>query len=64
MRISRESGARWLPVRIGDFEKWQSGLLEESARRLGAVLSLAAVFTGGALPRCRLHSAASARGCG
>jgi hypothetical protein len=38
MRITRESGARWLPVRIGDFEKWQSGLLEESARLLGAVL--------------------------
>lgn len=37
MRITRTSRYRWLPVRIDDFEKWQSGLLEESARRLGAV---------------------------
>src|SRR5258708_13740646 len=39
MRITRTSRYRWLPVRIDDFEKWQSGLLEESARRLGAVLN-------------------------
>ena len=38
MRITRTSRYRWLPVRIDNFEKWQSGLLEESARRLGAVL--------------------------
>jgi hypothetical protein len=38
MIIRNVSGARWLPVRIGDFERWQAGLLEESARRLGAVL--------------------------
>ena len=31
MIIRNESGARWLPVRIGDFEKWQAGLLEEKA---------------------------------
>lgn len=35
--MTRKSG-RWLPVRIDDFEKWQACLLEESARRLGAVL--------------------------
>jgi hypothetical protein len=40
MRITRTSRYRWLPVRIDDFEKWQSGLLEESARRLGARLDL------------------------
>ena len=39
MIIRQESGDRWLPVRIGDFEKWQASLLEESARRLGAVLA-------------------------
>jgi hypothetical protein len=38
MIIRNESGARWLPARIGDFGKWQASLLEESARRLGAVL--------------------------
>jgi hypothetical protein len=38
MIIRNESGARWLPVRIGDFEKWQASLLEESASRVGAVL--------------------------
>ena len=38
MRITRTSRHRWLPVRIDDFEKWQSALLEESARRLGALL--------------------------
>jgi hypothetical protein len=37
MIIRNESGARWLPTRIGDFGKWQVSLLEESARRLGAV---------------------------
>ena len=39
MIIRNESASRWLPVRIGDFEKWQTGLLEESAWRLGAVLA-------------------------
>jgi hypothetical protein len=39
MIIRQESGNRWLPVRIDDVEKWQEGLLEESARRLGAVLA-------------------------
>jgi hypothetical protein len=38
MIIRNESGARWLPTRIADFEKWQASLLEESAGRLGAVL--------------------------
>lgn len=38
MHVTRESG-RWLPVRIDDFEQWQASLLEESARRLGAVLA-------------------------
>src|SRR5215469_12173688 len=38
MHVTRTSRYRWLPVRIDDFEKWQSGLLEESARRLGALL--------------------------
>jgi hypothetical protein len=38
--IRLESGSRWLAARIGDFEKWQAGLLEESASRLGAVLDL------------------------
>ena len=38
MRTTRTSRHRWLPVRIDDFEKWQSALLEESARRLGALL--------------------------
>jgi hypothetical protein len=38
MIIRSESAARWLPVRIGDFERWQTGLPEESARRLGAIL--------------------------
>ncbi len=38
MSIRNESGVRWLPVRIANFEKWQADLLEESARRVGAVL--------------------------
>jgi hypothetical protein len=38
MRITRTSRYRWLPVRIDDFEKWQSALLKESARRVGALL--------------------------
>ena len=38
MIIRLESGSRWLPVRIGDFEKWQTSLIEESARRVDAVL--------------------------
>ena len=39
MLVRRESGERWLPVRIDDFENWQASLLEESARRAGAVLT-------------------------
>ena len=39
MTARNETGARWLPVRIEDFEKWQEELLEESASRLGAVLA-------------------------
>jgi hypothetical protein len=38
MHVTCKSG-RWLPVRIDDVEKWQVSLLEESARRLGAVLA-------------------------
>ena len=38
MIVRQESGTRWLAVRIGDFEKRQASLLEESAGRLGAVL--------------------------
>jgi hypothetical protein len=38
MHVTRKSG-RWLPVRIDDVKKWQATLLEESARRLGAVLA-------------------------
>jgi hypothetical protein len=36
--IRLESGSRWLAARIGDFEKWQASLLEESAIRLGTDL--------------------------
>jgi hypothetical protein len=32
-------GVRWLPVRVDDFEAWQTGLLKDSAIRLGAVLA-------------------------
>ena len=39
MLVRHKSGKRWLPVRIDDFENWQASLLEESARRVGAVLS-------------------------
>lgn len=39
MTARNGTGTRWLPVPIADFEKWQTGLLEESARRLGAVLA-------------------------
>ena len=39
MLVRRKSGERWLPVRIDDFENWQASLLEESARRVGAVLT-------------------------
>jgi hypothetical protein len=38
MIIRLELGSRWLSGRIGDFEKWQASLLEESASRVGAVL--------------------------
>ena len=37
--IVRKPDGRWLPLRIDDFEAWQTTLLEESAYRLGAVLS-------------------------
>ena len=46
MIIRLESGSRWLSARIGDFEKWQASLLEESASRVGAVLD-----PGGRVPR-------------
>jgi hypothetical protein len=39
MAASRMSGVRWLPARIEDFDKWQAGLLEESAKRLGCDLA-------------------------
>ena len=38
MHVTRKAG-RWLPARIDDVEKWQAGLLEESALRLGAMLA-------------------------
>ena len=38
MIIRNGSGARWLPTRTADFEKWQVSLLEEPARRLEVVL--------------------------
>jgi len=37
--IIRKSGARWLPVRVDDFDGWLVGLLEQSATRLGADLA-------------------------
>jgi hypothetical protein len=40
MLVRNESGARWLPVRINDFGKWQADLLEESAERVGGVLEV------------------------
>jgi len=39
MTVRNESGARWLPVPVGDFGKWQACLLEGAAGRLGAVLA-------------------------
>jgi hypothetical protein len=61
MRMTRTSRYRWLPVQIDDFEKWQLGLLEESAQRLGAVLNPGGggendLFSGtsGACPPCAL----------
>ncbi len=39
MATRNDPGARWLPVPVPDFEKWQAGLLEEAARRLGVVLA-------------------------
>ena len=38
MHVTRKTG-RWLPARIDDVDKWQAGLLEESALRLGAMLA-------------------------
>ena len=35
--IIGRAGTRWLPVRVDDFEDWQTGLLEDSAIRLGTV---------------------------
>jgi hypothetical protein len=64
MRITRTSRYRWLPVRIDDFEKWQSGLLEESARQLGALLDPDGRVHRWALSARRLRSAGSVRGCG
>jgi hypothetical protein len=37
--IIRKSGARFLPVRIEDFNRWLARLLEDSATRLGAALA-------------------------
>jgi hypothetical protein len=39
MTVRNETGARWLPLPVADFGKWQACLLEESADRLGAVLA-------------------------
>jgi hypothetical protein len=39
MTARNQTGTRWLPIPIADFEKWQTGLLEESADRVGAVLA-------------------------
>ena len=64
MRITRTSRYRWLAVRIDDFEKWQSGLLEESARRLGALLDPGGHVHRWALSARRLCSAGSVHGCG
>ena len=63
MIIRNESGARWLLVRIGDFEEWQAC---SKSQRGGWALSwlLAAVSTAGALSDHRLRSAVSRRGCG
>ena len=57
MHVMRKSG-RWLPVRIDDFEEWQAGLLEESARRRGAVLGFPPSLPLGLSGR-RLRSGAS-----
>ena len=64
MRITRTSRYRWLPMRIDDFEKWQSGLLKN--RQGGWTLAWvpADVFIAGALSARRLRSAGSVRGCG
>jgi hypothetical protein len=64
MIIRQESGDRWLPVRIGDFEKGRQAC--PKSRRGGWALSWlpAAEFTAGALSDRRLRSAANARGCG
>jgi hypothetical protein len=39
MVTHHRSGTRWLPVHIDDFNEWQAGLLEESAKRLGCDLA-------------------------
>ena len=39
MTARNVTGARWLPVPVTDFGKWQTLLLEEAARRTGVVLS-------------------------
>jgi hypothetical protein len=39
MRAKNETGARWLPVPVADFGKWQALLLEESVGRTSAVLA-------------------------
>lgn len=38
MTARNVTGARWLPVPVANFGKWQALLLEESADRVGAVL--------------------------
>lgn len=39
MLVRPSSAVRWLPVPVEDWEAFQSGLLEESAKRLGAELA-------------------------
>jgi hypothetical protein len=61
MTAANDPGARWLPVPVPDFQKWQAGLLEESARRLGVVLAPAGQvfrrYSAGSPVRFKLHPA-------
>src|SRR5690348_1808666 len=58
MSARKQPGARWLPVRIADFGRWQASLLEESGRRLGAVMAP----DGRVHRRCSVGAPASFRG--